>query len=141
MITVLIISIILNIILFQDARNYATKSIDKHREIIARLRIICEYIDLFIINNKDIIKKYKTLDWRKLEKFKTVTSRGLKYNSIVDLFFKDLQEEGYYELTDEQRKKLYMLSANTKTFSDEQIHDLAKVVISTYKKTKQAETQ
>ena len=141
MITVLIISIILNIILFQDARNYATKSIDKHREIIARLRIICEYIDLFIINNKDIIKKYKTLDWRKLEKFKTVTRRGLEYNSIVDLFFKDLQEEGYYELTDEQRKKLYMLSANTKTFSDEQIHDLAKVVISTYKKTKQAETQ
>lgn len=136
MLVALIVSIILNIILFQDARNYSTKSIDKHREIIARLRIICEYIDLFIINNKNITKNYRALDWRKLENFKTVTSRGLEYNSIVDLFFKDLQEEGYYELTEEQRKKLYMLSANTKTFSNEQIHNIAKAVISAYKETK-----
>ncbi len=81
------------------------------------------------------------MNWRKLENFKTVTRRGLEYNSIVDLFFKDLQEEGYYELTDKQRKKLYMLSASTKTFSDEQIHNFAKAIISAYKKTKQAKTQ
>lgn len=124
----LAISIFLNIILLQDARSYATKSINKHREIIARLRIICEYIDLFIIDNKSIVKNYRTLDWKKLKNFKTIIDRSLKYNSIIDLFFKDLQEEGNYELDNAQRKNLYMLSANTKVFSDEEIHKFAKAI-------------
>lgn len=141
MITALIISIFLNIILIKNARDYATKSIDKHRETIAKLRIICEYIDLFIIKDNKVEKNYRPLDWKRLENFKTVIKRGLEYNSIVDLHFKELNDEGYYELNQEQRKKLYMQSANTKVFTDEEIHTFCEALIAEVKNLKTPKTQ
>ncbi len=124
----LILSVSLNIYLFNDKTKYISKG------ALKMLRIFCEYLDLFVFKNNDIKKGYKPLNWKKLNNFKIAIERAIKYTSMVDYFFQDLNDIGYYKLSPSFKSSIYSISAQMKGPSDADIRRLSEIIVKHFNK-------